>query len=438
MSTAQELPWKISPDQPEWQSPAVTSYILGEKESAGEIPVTWVKTCANRLKNLRTTLQGYYVGLDHVIDWLLAALIARENALLLGPPGVAKSELATRVFQLLGLTKAEVQKEMFGSTQNEASLHDWWTARNEMESKKQKYFHYLLSRFTQPEELFGPIEINLLRKGILVRINFGLLTGPGVRAAFLDEIFKASSSILNTLLTLTQERQYFNLGGMVRSDLVMLIGASNELPGGFFKGTYGLGSGGDDFQALYAFLDRFPIRLSVPVASGSSTVSAPASDLALATQKAIGRERARFSSSSSFPTRDRNMPGINDILLLGRICLENQQNDQVQPRFFHKEQWLKFWEAFIGTAAALQARSTGIDSATITWSISPRKLKALYKIALAHALVCDDQLAGEGEIIGELGGKDLHVFDLIWDTTMAASELLNLTRSSLDRYGFED
>ncbi|MBN1138315.1 MAG: AAA family ATPase [Anaerolineae bacterium] len=430
-------PWEIGPDDPEWQSLGVTKKILGkDKEGKGKpIPITWARACATRVRNMRAELCGTYEGLDDVVYWLLATLIARENALLLGPPGVAKSELAVRCFKLLGLEAPKppdtLPRHVDGAESLQA-IRENWLERDEMERENPKYFHYLLSRFTQVEELFGPIEISLLRQGVLVRVNQGLLTGPGVRAAFLDEIFKASSSILNTLLTLTQERQYFSWGGMVDSDLHILLGASNELPGGFGTGIYGAGSGTDDFQSLYAFLDRFPVRLLVPNMSGTSDPSPEASQLARASRKAIGRAGAEFGTGEGFSSPAAKMPGINDLLLLGRCCLEQEAG--LDHCLFRREDLDKFWKAFITMATALQQRGTAMRPGVITWTISPRKVKALYKIALAHALVCDDRFSGKSEVVCGPGGAELRVFEFIWDSPGAQSDLSNQVQAGTQPY----
>lgn len=413
--------WPISPEHPGWGGLSVTKQLIGEDPAARLVPIppAWRPGLLARLHAMRDNLRDAFVGLADVTDWLLAALIARENALLLGPPGVAKSEIAVRVFELLGLRPPAVEKADlldFDSAKGEA----WavWSRREDAEREQQKYFHYLLSRFTQPEELFGPVEIGLLRKGILARVNFGLLTGPGVRAAFLDEIFKASSNILNTLLTLSQERRYFNWGGMVPSDLIMLVGASNELPGGFGGGAFGVGTSQDDFQTLHAFVDRFPLRLLVPTASGSDTPDYRDSALSRAFAKAIGRERDRFISGSLFSDPPTRMPSINDVLCLGRAMLEDLDG----TGFFSSSEIGRYREAFLSGAAALQLAGTGAESGRLTWTISPRKLRGLYKIGLAHGLVRGD-ISGAGVV--SLGADELRVFGWIWDAPDARPDLLN-------------
>ena len=142
---------------------------------------------------------------------LLVALLAREHVLLLGPPGTAKS----------ALTQALCEAIDGGD-----------------------YFQWLLTKFTTPEEIFGPISLKGLENDEVKRITSSKL--PEAHIAFLDEIFKANSAILNSLLTLINERQYDN--GPVRQSvpLISVVGASNELP--------------DDSDGLGALFDRFLIR----------------------------------------------------------------------------------------------------------------------------------------------------------------------------------
>lgn len=146
---------------------------------------------------------------------VLLALLAGQHALLLGPPGTAKSLLAR-------------------------SLCDVFQGAS--------YFEYLLSRFTHPDELFGPVSIPGLKGEDYRRLTQGFL--PRAHVAFLDEIFKANSAILNSLLTLVNERVFHHGRHRDPVPLLGLIGASNELP-----------EEGAGLEALY---DRFLVRLSVP------------------------------------------------------------------------------------------------------------------------------------------------------------------------------
>ena len=444
-------PWEEGPLSAQWPTPEITKKILGEDEAARgkPIPLEWAHICARRIREVRKKLEDAWFGLElphinsHRVHWLLASLIARENLLLLGPPGVAKTEIAERTFQLLNLTTPKAHISPADLNVSADDFGAWWSKRVKQEKEQQKYFRYLLSRFTQPEELFGPIEISLLRKGILAHINFGFLTSPGVRAAFLDEVFKASSSILNSLLTLTQEREYFNLGGMVKSDMVMFIGASNELPGGLATGSYGVGSGGEDFNLLYAFLDRFPIRLAIPAATGTSTSKPEKSNLWKASEEAIRRESRRFLTGRAFQESDWSSPGpapsINDALLLGRCCLEYDHLGR--DGVFTSKAIENFKKAFFRIGGALQSQNTGANFQNmgsrinrITWTISPRKMKAIYKVALAHALIRDDGLAREPQLAAGPSERDLHVFEFIWDSPSEIENLVTQLNGNIEQF----
>jgi len=150
-----------------------------------------------RLNRFRTSLGRFFVEKQELIDLMLIAAVAQEPLLLVGPPGTAKSDLVLKFKDALGLGEDD-------------------------------YFEYMLTRFTEPSEIIGPIDISLLREGRYVRREQGKL--PTARLAFLDEIFKSNSAILNILLTIINERKFYQDGLPQPVNLRVLFAATNEVP----------------------------------------------------------------------------------------------------------------------------------------------------------------------------------------------------------------
>jgi len=154
-------------------------------------------------------LKEPFVGREEEARVIALTLLAREHCVFIGEPGTAKSALVRRAAELLNA----------------------------------RFFKYLLTRFTEPAELFGPLDIKALQEGRYVRISYSKL--PEADIAFLDEIFKANSAILNALNTLLQERVLYDGYSEIRVPLWSLFGASNEVP---------------DEPEIEAFYDRFAMR----------------------------------------------------------------------------------------------------------------------------------------------------------------------------------
>ena len=163
-----------------------------------------------RLGQLAHALQERFLGKEEVIRLLVVAAIAGEHAVLIGPPGTAKSALIRTFARLM----------------------------------QAQYFEYLLTRFTEPNEIFGPVDIGAFREGRYERRTEGML--PEAEIVFLDEVFKSNSAILNALLTLLNERRYASGGTAMRCPLISAFGASNEVPGD---------------ETLTAIYDRFILRI---------------------------------------------------------------------------------------------------------------------------------------------------------------------------------
>lgn len=150
-----------------------------------------------KLNRFRLALGRHFVDKQALVDLMLIAAVAQEPLLLVGPPGTAKSDLVVKFREALGIEGRDS-------------------------------FEYLLTRFTEPSEVLGPIDINELREGRYLRREQGKL--PTARLAFLDEIFKASSAILNALLTVINERKFYQDGVPVPVKLKILFAATNEIP----------------------------------------------------------------------------------------------------------------------------------------------------------------------------------------------------------------
>lgn len=157
-------------------------------------------------------LKSQFVGRDEVIDLIALAVVAGEHLFLYGPPGTAKS-LLVRSFA--------------------KGVHC-------------PYFEYMLTRFSEPNELFGPVDLIRLREGVIATVTTGML--PEAEFAFLDELFNANSAILNNLLTILNERTFRRGSEVHHLPLISAFAASNHLP---------------EEDTLQALFDRFLLRVRV-------------------------------------------------------------------------------------------------------------------------------------------------------------------------------
>jgi MoxR-like ATPase len=171
-----------------------------------------LQDCATQVRNgIRAATAGL-IGREQLAELIVLGAVAQEHLLVIGPPGTAKSAVVRRMAQAMG----------------------------------GRYFEYLLGRFTEPSELFGPVDLKKLREGTVETDVTGML--PEADVAFLDEVFLGSTAILNTLLGVLNERRFRRGHTQIQCPLRVCVGAANGLP---------------DDEALAAFADRFLLHLFI-------------------------------------------------------------------------------------------------------------------------------------------------------------------------------
>ncbi|MER7052554.1 AAA family ATPase [Streptomyces sp. NPDC000351] len=181
---------------------------------------------AKRLRTIGDELSDRFYERADVVRTLVVTLLAGQHSLVLGPPGTAKSEMAREL-----------------------------TARIEGAS----YWEILLSKFTAPTRIFGPVDVAALARGEYRQVYDGRATTAHV--AFIDEIFKCSTAALNETLGYLNERIYHPESGgePIRCPLIGAVTASNELPSG------------EDTAAIY---DRLLVRIEVKYLEDPSNFAA--------------------------------------------------------------------------------------------------------------------------------------------------------------------
>ena len=165
------------------------------------------------LQKFRGSLNNSFLEREEIIDGLLASVITKQNTFLFGLPGTGKSELVRAVSNGF---------------------------------KNSRFFGYLLSPTTDPSELFGPVAISKLLKDEYTRDVQGYL--PSANIAFLDELFRGSSAVLNSLLTVLNERTFNNGKELIHTPIQSVVAATNSFP---------------QEESLQAFCDRFLFRPTV-------------------------------------------------------------------------------------------------------------------------------------------------------------------------------
>jgi len=168
----------------------------------------------DKFRKLEESLNQRIIGHPDMVRGAILSLLAGEHIILIGPPGTAKTMLANALTDSIDGARA---------------------------------YRYLLTKYTEFSELFGALDINALSQGQYKRNWSGIISAPIV---FLDEIFKANSAILNSLLSLLNERVVYDplTGQSIQASLLLAIGASNEVP---------------TEEELQALFDRFLVKIYI-------------------------------------------------------------------------------------------------------------------------------------------------------------------------------
>jgi MoxR-like ATPase len=297
-------------------------------------PDAEILRAAQKVREVGRALDERYLDKSEIVRMLLVTLVAGEHMLIVGPPGTAKSALVRHLARLVDA----------------------------------RYFEYLLTRFSEPNEIFGPVDIKAFREGTFVRRVEAML--PDAEIVFLDEIFKSNSAILNALLSILNERRFFTGSATIRVPLCSLFGATNEVPN-------------DD--ALGAIFDRFLVRtLSDNLDSFhfhglvERGIRAEAAELGARLGPAASGERGDDA---------RPLLGLSEVRRL-------------QERLPH---FMRFSEEFLARYKGLvfQLRSEGVG-------ISDRRVVKLLKMFAASALIDGRPAANDG---------DFFVLRHVWNST---------------------
>ena len=270
----------------------------------------------HKLREVGRALDARYLDKSELVRLMLVTLVAGEHMLIVGPPGTAKSALVRHLARLIDA----------------------------------RYFEYLLTRFSEPNEIFGPIDIKAFREGTYLRRVEAML--PDADIVFLDEIFKSNSAILNALLSILNERRFFTGAASIKVPLSSLFGATNEVPN-------------DD--ALGAVFDRFLVR-----ASSENLDSFHFHGLV---ERGIRGEIEALSAEAE--------PPVRPLITLAELRT-------LQRRL---AQQLQFPEEFLARYKALcfQIRSEGV-------TLSDRRVVKLLKLCAASALVDGRPVVDDGDL----------------------------------------
>lgn len=293
-----------------------------------------VDALRSKINNMRKDLHRYWVDKEALVDLMTVGALAQEPVLLVGKPGTAKSDLVVKFAQAIGL-----------------------------DTDSPDYFEYMLTQFTEPGEIVGPIDINQLKEGRYIRRVGGKL--PEARVVFLDEIFKSNSAILNTLLTIINERKFYQDGKPVSVPMQMLFAATNEIP---------------DNAELGALRDRFTIKAE------SASVRGHDFDGLLAK----GMQNEAYKSAGQRPWANR--ASLEDFTKL-RVYLQHifaaelKDGKHERAKYFPDE----VYALFVRIIKALEKE--------FRYEVSDRKVIKLYRLIRTRAFLMHGGMVNKSDLV---------------------------------------
>ena len=255
-------------------------------------------------ETLLEELSSGYPGREELLELVALSLVAGENLLVIGPPGTAKSEVVSEFARRSGC----------------------------------RYFEYLLTRFTEPSEVFGALDLAAFREGEYRTRTEGML--PDAEIVFLDEIFQGGSAILNSLLGILNEGVFRRGQDRRPTEILSVIAAANSVP---------------DDPALSALLDRFTLRLSVDYLEST--------DIGRLLEAAWRNERRRDRETPGAAAPAR---GLREVLLRLHRQVASARLDLLRPAL---------------AELIVELRAAGL-------TLSDRRAAKLQNLAAASAILC--------------------------------------------------
>jgi MoxR-like ATPase len=331
-------------------------------------------TAYDKFVELRTALNVRHFERYDEINIALAAVLARFHVVLIGPPGTGKSMLSEDLVRSL-----------------EGARH----------------FKYLLTKFTTPEEMFGPLNLSLLPKGLYERITDRKL--PEAEVAFVDEFFNANSAIQNSMLTIMNERQFDNGTQRIDVPLMTMFAASNTLPEG---------------EELWALFDRFHFRKVVDYVKEPSNfmrmmVSPATAELPVITRDELFEAQEQTAKVTILEAELETLQDIRSDLNTEGIVASDRRYRQCLSAL-RASAWLDGRDVVEDTDFSLLQH--------MLWS-SPQEVKKVARTVLEHTNPMELQAQ---EIIDMADEIEAEVKQALLDVRQKAADQTTLTKQGLE------